>query len=332
MKLDAALPPVALPSIAEIARAAEKLGFHGLWSSETIHDPFLPGAIIAEHTQKIQFGTSIAVSFARSPATLAYTAWDLAQSSSGRFILGLGTQVKAHIERRFGMSWPDSVVAKLREQVTAIRTFWKCWQLGERLHFDGDYYKLNLMSPFFNPGPIDHPDIPIYLSGVNAGLAQLAGEVADGFLVHPLHTPTYLEEIILPAIEHGTQKAGRQHKDISISATAFVITSPEEEAFVRAQVAFYASTPSYRAVMKLHGWEQESEQLSALASRSQWQDMPEIISKKMLESLATYASPAELGKKLTQKYHGLADRLTLYLPYQPGLKDAFWEQLTAEMN
>ena len=332
MKFDAALPPVPLSSIAEIARAAEKLGFQGLWSSETIHDPFLPGAIIAEHTQHLQFGTSIAVSFARSPATLAYTAWDLAQASNGRFILGLGTQVKAHIERRFGMTWPDSVVTKLREQVNAIRTFWKCWQNGERLRFDGAFYKLNLMTPFFNPGPINHPDIPIYLSGVNVGLAHLAGEVADGFLVHPLHTPTYLAEILIPAIERGAQKVGRSRADVSISATAFVITSPEEEAFVRAQVAFYASTPSYRAVMKLHGWEQAAEQLSAFASHSQWGAMPEIISKDMLETFATYATPTELGRKLSEKYRGLADRLTLYLPYQPGLKDAFWERLTAEIN
>jgi len=332
MKFDAALPPVPLSSIAEIARAAEKLGFQGLWSSETIHDPFLPGVIIAEHTQHIQFGTSVAVSFARSPATLAYTAWDLAQASNGRFILGLGTQVKAHIERRFGMAWPDSVVTKLREQVTAIRTFWKCWQNGERFHFDGAFYKLNLMTPFFNPGPINHPDIPIYLSGVNVGLAHLAGEVADGFLVHPLHTPTYLAEILIPAIERGAQKVGRSRADVSISATAFVITSPEEEAFVRAQVAFYASTPSYRAVMKLHGWEQAAEQLSALASHSQWGAMPEIISKDMLETFSTYATPIELGRKLSEKYRGLADRLTLYLPYQPGLKDAFWERLTAEIN
>lgn len=247
-------------------------------------------------------------------------------------MLGLGTQVKAHIERRFGMSWPDSVVGKLREQVSAIRSFWKCWQTGEHLHFDGAYYKLNLMSPFFNPGPIDHPEIPIYLAGVNVGLAQLAGEVADGYLVHPLHTPTYLAEIVIPAIERGAQKAGRNRSEVSVSATAFVVTSPEEEAFVRAQVAFYASTPSYRAVMKLHGWEQAAEQLSSLASRSQWEAMPEIINDKMLETFATCAAPAELGSQLYKKYRGLADRLTLYLPYQPGLKDEFWERLTAEIH
>ena len=179
------------------------------------------------------------------------------------------------------------------------------------------------MSPFFNPGPISHPNIPIFLAGVNVGLAQLAGEVADGFLVHPFHTPAYLAEVIVPSIELGAQKAGRSRSSVCVSATAFVITSPEEESVVRAQIAFYASTPSYRAVMKLHGWDQTAEQLSALASRSQWEAMPELISKNMLEVIATYASPAELGKKLCEKYLGVADRLTLYMPYYPGEKDAF---------
>src|SRR5512139_1739671 len=176
MYIDATMPPVPLKATAAIAQAAEALGFDALWSTETLHDPFLPGALVAEHTQRLQFGTAVAIAFARSPATLAYTAWDLAQASGGRFILGLGTQVKAHIERRFGMPWPESVVGKLREQIAALRAFWHTWQSGERLNFRGEYYKLTLMSPFFNPGPIQHPHIPIYIAGVNPGLAGLAGE------------------------------------------------------------------------------------------------------------------------------------------------------------
>ncbi|MBP1702559.1 MAG: luciferase family protein, partial [Chloroflexi bacterium] len=167
MYLDASLPPGPLAQVPGIARAAESLGFDALWSTETLHDPFLPGALVAEHTQRLQFGTAVAIAFARSPATLAYTAWDLAQISNGRFILGLGTQVKAHIERRFGMPWPESVVGKLHEQIQAVRAFWHTWQTGEPLNFRGEYYKLTLMSPFFNPGPISHPDIPIYIAGVN---------------------------------------------------------------------------------------------------------------------------------------------------------------------
>jgi probable F420-dependent oxidoreductase len=225
MKLDASLPPIPLSKVPALARAAEETGFDAVWTQETVHDPFLPGALIAEHTRRLRFGTAVAIAFARSPATLAYTAWDLAQASGGRFILGLGTQVKAHIERRFGQPWPESPVGKLREQIQAIRAFWKTWQNGEPLDFRGEYYKLTLMSPFFNPGPVDHPEIPIYIAGVNTGLAGLAGEVADGFHVHPYHSPRYLREVLLPAIEQGARKAGRTRQEVSVSLTAFTASS-----------------------------------------------------------------------------------------------------------
>jgi probable F420-dependent oxidoreductase len=303
------------------------MGFNTLWSAETVHDPFLPGPLVAEHTQKLKFGTAIAVSFGRSPATMAYTAWDLAQTSRGRFILGLGTQVKAHIERRFGLPWPDSPLDKLREQVAAIRAFWKTWQTGERLNFRAEYYQLTLMSPFFNPGPIDFPEIPIYIAGVNSGMARLAGEVADGFLVHPFHSPRYLQEVILPAIEHGTSKTGRTRDAVSVSVTAFIITSSEERESARQQIAFYASTPSYRAVMALHGWQQEAESLSALASRAKWGEMPGLVSDEMLDVFATFATQDELPTALLNRYKGLADRLTLYIPFVPGERDAFWYNL-----
>ena len=212
MLLDAALPPVPLQAVPGIAKEAERLGFNTLWSSETMHDPFLPIALAAEHTRELKLGTAVAVSFARSPTTMAYTAWDLAQTSGGRFFLGLGTQIKAHIERRFGMTWPESPVAQLREQINAMRALWQTWQTGERLNYRGNYYRLNLMSPFFNPGPIEHPEIPVYIAGVNTGLARLAGEVGDGFLVHPFHTPDYLKDVILPAIKQGTDKSDREQK------------------------------------------------------------------------------------------------------------------------
>jgi probable F420-dependent oxidoreductase len=327
LQIDASLPPVHLSEIPRIARAADELGFKGLWSTETMHDPFLPGALIAEHTQHIQFGTAVAIAFARSPATLAYTAWDLAQASGGRFILGLGTQVKAHIERRFGMNWPDSVVGKLREQIGAIRAFWHTWQSGEPLNFRGDYYKLTLMSPFFNPGPIQHPHIPIYIAGVNSGLARLAGETAEGFLAHPFHSARYLREVILPALWQGLDKAGRSRQDCVVSTTAFVVTAPHEESMVRAQIAFYASTPSYRPVMALHGWQDTAESLSALAARGQWGEMPALISDEMLAEFAVQASPEQLPTALAQRYRGLVGRLSLYIPFIPGERDAFWKKL-----
>ncbi len=332
MIFDAALPPVGLKEVPGIARSAEEMGFQALWSMETMHDPFLPGALIAEHTQRLGFGTGVAVSFARSPATMAYTAWDLAQAMPGRFILGLGTQVKAHIERRFGMPWPESVVGKLREQLQAIRAFWYAWQNDARLDFRGEYYKLTLMSPFFNPGRIQNPQIPIYIAGVNTGLAKLAGEAADGFVVHPFHSRRYIQEVLLPAIREGAQRGGRSPSDVRLFTTAFVITSPEEELFVRAQVAFYASTPSYRSVMALHGWSEIAEQLSPLAARGAWGDMAALISDDMLRVFAVRGRPEELPALLLEKYHGMVDRLALYIPYKPGERDAFWRTLVSGLS
>jgi probable F420-dependent oxidoreductase len=330
MLFDASLPPVPLRDVPGIAQAAEAAGFDAVWATETIHDPFLPGALVAEHTRRLSYGTAVAIAFARSPATLAYTAWDLAQASSGRFILGLGTQVKAHIERRFGMPWPDSVVNKLREQIGAMRALWRAWQHGEKLSFRGEYYRLNLMSPFFNPGPIKHPEIPIYIAGVNTGLARLAGEVADGFVVHPFHSPEYLSQVLLPAIRQGAEKAGREREQIKVSVTAFVVTSPEEDLFVRSQIAFYASTPSYRTVMALHGWDETAEQLSSLAARGEWGQMPGLIEPEMLATFAVIGSEKDLPKALLRRYAGLADRLGLYLPFTPGEREPLWRSFLAE--
>lgn len=332
MIIDASLPPTSLDSIPATARAVEEMGFNTLWIPETQHDPFLPGALISEHTDKLKFGTAVAIAFARSPATLAYTAWDLAQTSRGRFILGLGTQVKGHVVRRFGMPWPDSVVGKLREQIAAIRAFWHTWQNGEKLNYRGQYYKLTLMSPFFNPGPIEHPDIPIYIAGVNIGLARLAGEVADGFLVHPFHSPRYLEEVLLPAIMEGAHKSGRSRDDIKVSATVFVISSSEEEDYIRTQISFYASTPSYRPVMALHGWEETAEQLSSLASRGRWTEMPDQIDDDMLSRFAVISRADQLASVLKERYFGLADQITLYLPFIPGIKDDFWKSFLRDIE
>jgi probable F420-dependent oxidoreductase len=335
MKLDAALPPVSLTQVPAIAAGAEQIGFGCLWTTETQHDPFLPHALIAEHTSRIQMGTGIAVSFARSPATLAYTAWDLAAQSQGRFILGLGTQVKAHIERRFGMDWPDSVTGKLREQVQVMRALWKTWQEGAPLNHRGEYYKITLMSPFFNPGPLPggQSAVPVYIAGVNTGLAKLAGELCDGFLVHPFHTPDYLRETLLPAIRAGAEREGRDAAGVVVSASVFAATTEKEREYCRQQVSFYASTPSYRAVMALHGWEETAEKLSMLAARGEWSSMPALISDTILSAFLTEAStPAELAQALKQRYGGLANRLTLYLPFVPGEKDDWWRALSAQFQ
>jgi probable F420-dependent oxidoreductase len=321
-----------LSDVPEIARAAERKGFDTLWSPETIHNPFLSGLLTAEHSRQLKFGTAIAVAFARSPTTMAYTAWDLAQFSRGRFILGLGTQVKAHIERRFGLPWPDSVAGKLREQIHVMRAIWNTWQTGEPLRHRGEYYKLTLMSPFFNPGPIEYPNIPIYIAGVNTGLARLSGEIADGFHVHPLHSQKYLKEILVPAFDDGSQKVGRPADEHTISATVFVVTSESERGFVRSQIAFYASTPSYRPVLALHGWGETAERLTRLAARGKWSEMPELIDDEMVETFAVICNEGDLADMLRQRYSGILDRLHLYKPFIPGEDDDFWQNLADGMS
>lgn len=332
MKLDAALPPIPLKDVPSIAQSAEAIGFDALWTQETQHDPFLPCTLIAEHSTRLNFGTAIAVSFARSPANLAYTAWDLAAQSSGRFMLGLGTQVKAHIERRFGMPWPESVTGKLREQIQVIRAFWDCWQNGTKLNFRGEYYKTTLMSPFFNAGAIEKPNIPIYIAGVNTGLAKLAGEMCEGFHAHPFHTAKYLHEVILAGIAEGLQKENRKRKDISVSVTAFAATTPEEQGFARMQIAFYASTPSYKAVMDLHGWGATAEKLSGFAAKGEWHEMPMLITDEMLNEFCLVTDENRLANDLKKKYNGIADRLTLYTPFIPKEKDAWWKKLAEEFS
>ena len=327
MKLDAALPMTGLNNVPAIAQAAEQIGFDALWTQETQHDPFLPGTLIAEHTTHLNFGTAVAVSFARSPANLAYTAWDLAAQSNGRFILGLGTQVKAHIERRFGVPWPESVAGKLREQIQVMRAFWDCWQYGMKLNFRGEYYKITLMSPFFNPGAIEHPNIPIYIAGVNTGLAKLAGELCSGFHVHPFHSLSYLKEMMLPAIEEGAIKNNRKREDVSVSVTSFVATTPEEMNFARAQISFYASTPSYRPVMDLHGWVGVAEQLSMHAAKGEWAEMPMLITDEMLNEFCLVTEEDKLASELKKRYEDIADRLTLYTPFVPGERDEWWKSI-----
>jgi probable F420-dependent oxidoreductase len=332
MKFDAGIPPTSLAEIPALAQSAEDIGFDGLWSSETQRDPFLPLALAAEHSDRMVLGTAVAIGFARSPATLAYTAWDLAQASQGRFILGLGTQVRAHIERRFGMSWPDSPVGKMREMIEAIRALWETWQTGERLNYRGEYYKLTLMSPFFDAGRNEYPDIPIFIAGVNTGLCRLAGEAADGFVAHPYHSERYLREVVRPAIAEGAKEAGRDADQVQIYVSALVATDEAERDFIRSQIAFYASTPSYRPVMALHGWGEVADQLRELSRKQDWGGMVELVTDEMMETYAVIASPEDLAQKVKSRYSGLVDRLSLYLPYSPGQQDEMWRKLVVEMQ
>jgi probable F420-dependent oxidoreductase len=326
-----------LPTIAEMARAADELGFAGLWTPETGHNPFLPLTIAAEHSQKIQLGTAVAIAFPRSPMVTAQIAWDLAAYSEGRFMLGLGTQVKAHIERRFSSTW-DAPVARLRDYIQALRAIWSAWQDGTRLNYRGSHYQHTLMTPFFSPGPIAHPNIPIYIAGVNTGLAQLAGEVCDGFHAHPLNSARYLRDVLRPQIAAGAQQAGRDPSACAVAGSVFVITGPDQEtadhlrAMVRQQISFYGSTPTYRAVLECHGWAEVGERLSQLAAQQRWRDMPALVSDEMLEAFAVEAAPADLGPALRERFAGLFDRVALYVPFVPGRQDAFWRMLIADLH
>ena len=337
--LDAAFQVNANPltSAAVVARSAEDIGFAALWAPETAHNPFLALTIAAEHTHHLTIGTAVAIAFPRSPMVTAQIAWDLAGFSGGRFILGLGTQVKAHIERRFSSVW-DSPVGRLRDYIGALRAIWRCWQTGEKLDYRGQYYQHTLMTPFFSPGPIAHPEIPIYIAGVNTGLAHLAGEICDGFHAHPLSSARYLREVLRPHIAAGAAAAGREPSACAIAGSALVITGHDTKerermrAFVRQQIAFYASTPTYRTVLECHGWGELGEELSRLAAQQRWAEMSSLIDDTMVATFAVEAEPTDLPAALRERYEGLLDRVALYMPFIPGERDAFWRHLTNSLN
>lgn len=317
MKIDVGILVPNLLDIPTAARAAEEIGFDAIWTSETQHEPFLPLAIAAEHTRRIGLGTSIAVAYARSPTNLAHIAWDLQNASRGRFILGLGTQVKAHVERRFGMVWDERVAPKFRDFILAMRAVWAAWQGDGRVNYRGEFYKITLMTPFFNPGPIEHPHIPVYIAGVNEHLCRVAGEVCEGFHVHPFHTPKYIREIVLPNIELGAQKGQRSRHDVQLSSAIFAATNDVEREAARQQISFYASTPTYRTVLEVHGWGEVGEKLSALAARGKWNEMPGLISDEILDEVAVIAPADELPARIKTRYAGLLDRITFYAPFDP---------------
>ncbi len=336
MKLDASLGTEgnALRYAGDSARAAESLGFAGLWTSETKHDAFLPLAIAAKETEKLELGTSVAIAFSRSPMEMAQTAWDLQDLSDGRLLLGLGTQVKAHIKRRFSMPW-DQPAARLRDYIEALRAIWRSFQTGERLGHEGEFYRHTLLTPFFDPGPIEHPDIPIQVAGVNVGLARLAGAVCDGFHVHPFHSPEYIRTIVQPAIAEGASQEGRDAGEVELVTSVFVVTG-EDEAEVeeqrgemRAQISFYASTPTYRTVLEAHGWADVGEQLGTLARERRWDEMPDLITDEILDAFVVQAVPEEVGDALRERYEGLIDRVSLYAPFVPGERDDFWRKVVA---
>lgn len=313
---------------------ASRLGYDGVFSSETAHDPFLQ--LTSGLGYNFELGTAIAVAFARSPMTVAYAAWDLAAMSNGRFLLGLGTQIKAHITRRFSMGWSHPG-PRMREYIAALRAIFSAWQTGERLSFDGEFYSFSLMTPFFDPGPIEHPNVPIYLAGVGEYMCRLAGEVSDGFHVHPFHTTRYLDEVVFPRIEEGAAMSGRSRTDVELASSVFVVTGQDETEMaavadeVRLQIAFYASTPAYRGVLDLHGWDIGA-QLTALSKRGKWADMAAVIDDDILHEVAVVAPVGGIVDAIEERYVGRLQRIGLYETVLPEIDDEQMGQIVEQLR
>jgi probable F420-dependent oxidoreductase len=337
VKLDVGMLTHDLKTIASYARKVEALGFDCLWSAETQHDPYLPLAVAATATSRIKLGTNIATVFSRSPMITAHLAWDLQKASSGRFTLGLGTQVKAHNERRFSVKY-ESPGPKMAEAVRAIRAIWDCWQNGTVLGFKGQFYTFDVMTPFFNPGPIEHPQIPIFVAAVNAYMCTVAGEFCDGMHVHPFNSPKYLREVVQPAVAEGQRRSGRRREDFTFATSSFVIvgdTEAERQAqalLVKQQIAFYGSTRTYQPVLDTHGWGHLTAQLHRKSIEGDWPGMAELITDEMLDTYAVTATYDTLAAKLRERYAGLLDRTALYQPYQPSLDDPRLPALIKAMN
>jgi probable F420-dependent oxidoreductase len=337
VKLDVGMLTHDLRAMADYSRKVEALGYDCLWSAETQHDPFQPLAVAATATSRIRLGTNIATVFSRSPMVTAMIAWDLQKASGGRFTLGLGTQVKAHNERRFSVKF-ESPGPKMAEAVRAIRAIWDCWQNGSKLNFKGQFYTFDVMTPFFNPGPIEHPRIPIFVAAVNPFMCGVAGEHCDGMHVHPFNSPKYLREIVQPAVNAGLAKSGRNRPDFTYATSSFVVVgdTPEERSeqaqMVKQQIAFYGSTRTYQPVLECHGWGDVTAKLHRKSIEGDWKGMADLITDEMLDAYAVTAPYDRLKAAMEARYSGLLDRTALYQPYPPRQDDPRLPALIKSFN
>ncbi len=322
MKIDGALgfDP---NGIGAAARRLEAAGYDGAWAAETGRDPFLPLAVAAEATERIELATGIAVAFARNPMTLAMLANDMHQLSKGRFILGLGSQIKPHITKRFSMPWSHPA-PRMRELILAIRAIWASWATDGTLAFRGEFYTHTLMTPFFNPGPNPYGNPRILVAAVGARMAEVAGEAGDGLLVHPFTTARYLSEVSIPALERGAAATGKSRADLTVALPGFVVTGATAKemaasaAAARAQLAFYGSTPAYRPVLELHGWGDLQPELNARSKRGEWATMGELIDTTVLETFCVVAPPDEVAARIKERWNGIVDRFSFYAPLPEG--------------
>ncbi len=337
MRVDSGQYVPTLDAAGQTAVEAEANGYDGWWAFETQIDPFLGCAIAAERTDRIDLGTAIVVAFARNPMTVALQANDVQSLSGGRFTLGLGSQIKPHIERRYSMTW-SKPAARMREFILAIRAIWECWATDGSLDFQGDFYTHTLMAPFFNPGPNPHGNPPIMLAAVGPLMTEAAGEVADGVLCHGFSTERYMREATLPALQRGAEKAGRSLDGFEITAPAFVVARDSDEEiaegidFVKQQIAFYGSTPAYRPVLELHGWGELQDELKAATKRGEWDTMKEMIDDDVLHTFAVIGTPEEAFAEVRKRYGDICTRITFALPpeHEPDRWAPLFETLRAE--
>jgi probable F420-dependent oxidoreductase len=323
MKVDGGLGG-SLASAGDSAAEQEAAGYSGVWTAETSHDPFFPLLLAAGSTTELELGTGIAVAFSRNPMTLANLAWDLQSYSQGRFILGLGSQIKPHITKRFSMPWSHPA-PRMREMVMAIRAIWDTWQNGTPLEFRGEFYTHTLMTQFFTPSASDLGDfgVPrIFLAGVGELMTEVAGEVCDGFICHGFTTEKYLREVTVPALERGRAKASKPLAGLEISGPSFVVTGSNDEEMeaaatgTRQQIAFYGSTPAYKPVLDLHGWGDLHIDLNRLSKQGEWVQMGELITDEILDTFAVVGTPEEIAPGLAKRYGDVITRISFYAPYK----------------
>jgi probable F420-dependent oxidoreductase len=315
MKIDAGLG-ANLAKVGERAAAGERAGADCLWAAETVNDPFLSLALAAEHSQHPSLGTAIAIAFARNPMSLAYTTNQLQEYSRGRLILGLGSQVRAHIERRFSAPW-SRPAARMREYVLALRAIWASWNDGAALDFRGDFYTHTLMTPLFTPKPHAFGPPRVFLAAVGPGMTEVAGEVADGVITHGFSSARYVREVTLPALERGLEKSGRTRADVELTCPGFVAVAEsavqleKARAAMRSQVAFYASTPAYLPVLNVHGWGDIQRDLYDCSKRGAWAEMSDAIDDEMLDTFTIVTTPDAVADEVKARYGGLVDRITV---------------------
>ena len=318
LKVDAAVAR-GLANIAQAASKRERRGYDCCWTAEINHDPFLPLVLAAEHTTRIELGTSIAVAFARNPMTVANVGWDLQAYSDGRFILGLGSQVQAHIEKRFSMPWSQPV-RRMREFVLALHEIWSCWRDGTKLRFEGDFYTHKIMTPMFTPEPQPHPFPKVFVAAVGEAMTEMCGEVADGLIAHAFTTKRYFEEVTTPALLRGMQRSGRERSEFQLSCPIFVVTGESEDELAagalgtRKQIALYGSTPAYRKVLELHGWGDLHTELHRLSLQGEWDVMGSLIDDEILEAFAVVAPLDTVASKIRDRCDGVIDRVLVGFP------------------